>query len=129
MKAPFLVLIFFLIYINDLPDDVICNIAIYADHTTLYSKTDKASGLWQQLEVTSEIEYHLQDIVDRGCKWLNNFNAGKAQLVLFDWCNNSGAIDMRMDGSPMGPLNWIVAFTLSPLLKLPPRKLESWFIL
>ena len=27
---------FFLLYINDLPDDVICNIAIYADDTTLY---------------------------------------------------------------------------------------------
>ena len=25
----------FLLYINDLPDDVICNIAIYADDTTL----------------------------------------------------------------------------------------------
>ena len=28
----------FLLYINDLPDDIICNIAIYADDTTLYSK-------------------------------------------------------------------------------------------
>ena len=27
--------VFFLLYINDLPDDVICNIAIYADDTTL----------------------------------------------------------------------------------------------
>ena len=27
----------FLLYINDLSDDVICNIAIYADDTTLYS--------------------------------------------------------------------------------------------
>ena len=26
----------FLLYINDLPDDVICNIAIYADDTTLF---------------------------------------------------------------------------------------------
>ena len=26
----------FLLYINDLPDDVICNIGIYADGTTLY---------------------------------------------------------------------------------------------
>ena len=33
-------------YINDLPGDVICNIAIYAD-TTLYSKCDQASDLWQ----------------------------------------------------------------------------------
>ena len=29
-----------LLYINDLPDDVICNIVIYADDTTLYSKCD-----------------------------------------------------------------------------------------
>ena len=41
----------FLLYINDLPDDFICNIAIYADDTTLYSKCDQASGLWQQLEL------------------------------------------------------------------------------
>ena len=27
----------FLLYINDLPDDVICSIAIYADDTNLYS--------------------------------------------------------------------------------------------
>ena len=35
----------FLPYINDLPGDVICNIAIYADDTTLYSKCDQASDL------------------------------------------------------------------------------------
>ena len=40
-----------LLYINDLPDDVICNIAIYADDTTLYSDCDQASDLWQQLEL------------------------------------------------------------------------------
>ena len=34
---------FFLLYINDFPDDTICNIAIYADDTTLYSKCDQAS--------------------------------------------------------------------------------------
>ena len=33
----------FLLYINDLPDDIVCNIAIYADDTTLYSKCDQAS--------------------------------------------------------------------------------------
>ena len=35
----------FLLYINDLPDHVICNIAIYADDTTLCSKCDQASDL------------------------------------------------------------------------------------
>ena len=39
-----------LLYINDLPGDVICNIAIYVNDTTLYSKCDQASDLWQQLE-------------------------------------------------------------------------------
>ena len=40
---------FFLLYINDLTDDVICDIAIYGDNTTLYSKFDQASDLWQLL--------------------------------------------------------------------------------
>ena len=44
----------FLLYINELLDDVVCNIAIYADDTTLYSKCDQASDLWQQLELASE---------------------------------------------------------------------------
>ena len=39
----------FLLYTNDLPEDVIGNIAIFADDTTLYSKCDEASDLWQQL--------------------------------------------------------------------------------
>ena len=50
-----------LLCINDLPDDVICNIAIYADDTTLYSKCDLASDLWQQLELASEFESDLRD--------------------------------------------------------------------
>ena len=45
----------FLLYINDLTDDVICNIAIYANDTTRCSKCDQASGLWQQLELASEL--------------------------------------------------------------------------
>ena len=32
------------------PADVICNIALYADDTTLCSKWDQASYLWQQVE-------------------------------------------------------------------------------
>ena len=31
--------------------------------------------------------------------WLVDFNAGKTQLVSFDRSNNTGAIDMKMDGS------------------------------
>ena len=35
----------FLLYINDLRDNVIYNIAIYANDTTLYSKCDQTSDL------------------------------------------------------------------------------------
>ena len=58
----------FLLYINDLPDDVICNIAIYVYDNTLYSKWDQAFDLWQQLESTSELESDLQNTVDWGRK-------------------------------------------------------------
>ena len=78
------------------PDDVICNIAIYADDTTLYSKCDQASDLWQQLELASELESDLQDTVDWGRKWLVDFNAGKTQLVSFDQSKNTGAIEEHL---------------------------------
>ena len=45
----------FLLQINGLSDDVIWNIAIYADDTTFYSKCNQASDLWQQLELVSEL--------------------------------------------------------------------------
>ena len=54
----------FLLYINELPDNVICNITIYADDTTLYSKFDQTSDLWQQLKLASELESNLQDTED-----------------------------------------------------------------
>ena len=50
---------FFLLYINDLPGDVICDIAIYADCTTVYSECDQASDLWDQLKLASELESDL----------------------------------------------------------------------
>ena len=126
----------FLLYINDLPDDVICNIAIYADDTTLCSKYGQASDLWQQLELPSELVSDLRDTVDWDRKWLADFNARKTQLVSFDRSNNTGAIDVKMDGSVLEEktsfkmlgltflLNRIGALALPLLLKLPPRKLE-----
>ena len=65
--------------------DVICNIAICADDTTLYSKCDQASDLWQELELASELKSDLPDTVTWGSKRLVDFNAGKIQLVSFEW--------------------------------------------
>ena len=65
----------FLLYLNDLPGDVICNIVIYAGYTTLCPKCDQASDLGQQLELASELESELRDTVDWSRKWLVDFNA------------------------------------------------------
>ena len=73
-----------LLYVNDLPDHVFCNIAIYADDTIL----DWLLNL--------NLIYKTLDL---GNKWLVEFIAGKTQLVSFDWFNNNGSIDVKMDGS------------------------------
>ena len=43
----------------------------------------------------------IYETLDWSRKWLVDFNARKAQLVLFDWSNNIGAsaIDLKMGGS------------------------------
>ena len=62
-----------LLYIDKLPVDVICNIANCTDDTTLHSKCDQASDLWNKL-----------DTMGWGRKWLVDFKAGKSQSVFFD---------------------------------------------
>ena len=47
----------------------------------------------------SELESDLRDTVIWGRVWLVDFNAGKTQLVSFDRSKNTGAIDVKMDGS------------------------------
>ena len=37
--------------------------------------------------------------MDWGRKWLFDFNARKTRLVSFEWSNNTGSIDVKMDGS------------------------------
>ena len=88
----------FLLHISDLPDDVICDIAIYADDTNLYSICGQASDLWQQVELASELESDLIGTINWDRKWIVDFSAGKTELVSFDCSINTGAIDVQMDG-------------------------------
>ena len=37
--------------------------------------------------------------MDWSKKGLVDFKAGKSQLVLFDWANSNGFIEVKMDGS------------------------------
>ena len=55
------------------------------------------SDLWQHLELATELESDLQNTIDWHGMWLLDFNPGKTQLILFDWSNNFGVIDVKMD--------------------------------
>ena len=77
--------------------DVIFNIAFCVKDTTLYSKYDQASDLWQQLEFAFELESNLRDTVDWGREWLIDFNALgnkltmliNAVLLIYSFCSCS----------------------------------------
>ena len=119
---------------------VICVIAIYADNSTLYSKFDQASNLWQQLELASGFESDLRDYCGQGREvscwfqcWKNSTGlSSPITLVLLVWklmglflkknhlLRSWGWLSLR---------NWIGALTLSQLLNLPSGKLEPWFVL
>ena len=80
----------FLLYFNDLPDDVFRNIPIYTDNIPVVSKCDWASNFWQQLVLAFKLEFGLWQTLDWGRKWLLKFNARNFQFVLFycshNWC-------------------------------------------
>ena len=69
----------FLLYINDLPYNVICHIAIYADDTTLYSKCDQTSDVKISCKnVNQQVQIFNKTIINM----FSNFVPNK--LVTFD---------------------------------------------
>ena len=68
LRAPFMALHILILYINDLPEGFVCNITIHGDITTVCSKCDQGSNLWRQLQLVSELQSDLQDIVECGSK-------------------------------------------------------------
>lgn len=71
----------------------------------LLSKCNQVSDLWQQLEVTFELEPDLRDFLDKGRKRLVDVSAGKGQLVSFDHLNNCGTADVKMDSSVLDEIS------------------------
>ena len=47
-------------------------------------------------DLTSQL---IEKTLDWSRKWLVNMSARKTQLVLFDWSNKMGAVDLKTDGS------------------------------
>ena len=87
--------ILFLTHINELPDDITCNIAIYADNLLSTLKYDQGSHLCQKLGLASELESDLQD----NRIGSNLIISMLAKLNWFRLNSHTGAIDGKMDGS------------------------------
>ena len=128
-------LTFFLIYISDLPDDVICDITICADDTSLFL------SVISHLICVSNLNWLLNLHLIYKTLWtgvrsgllisvLGKLNwfclTGVITMVLFMWKWKNLLI--RCWCWPF-LLNWIGALTLSQFLKLSPRKLELQFVL
>ena len=100
LKLEFLETLFFVLflYFYSLMTFLMMLCVILLPILIIYSKCQRVYDLWQELEVTSKLESGLKGTIDWVRKRLADFNAGKTQLVLVGWCNNSGAVDGKMDG-------------------------------
>ena len=56
--------------------------------------------------------------MDCSREWLNDFNAGKTQLVSLDRSDNTGGIDVKMDGSVLEEKSSLTMLGLSFSSKL-----------
>ena len=72
--------ILFLIFINDLPDNILSQLAIYADDTTIYSCLGKTNDHFDKVELAADLEVDLRTFTEWVEKWLVSFNASKTKV-------------------------------------------------
>jgi len=73
----------FLIYINDLPDNLVTNIKLFADDTSLYIEVEDPE---QSAEIMNS---DLQTIKSWADQWLVNFSASKTKLMTCSFRNTN----------------------------------------
>ena len=72
----------FLVYINDLPDTVLSQLAMYADDSTLFAISPDSSNSSRR-DVASALGQDLERVLNWGNDWLVTFNSKKTKLVSF----------------------------------------------
>ena len=84
----------FLIYINDLTENVQCGIKLFADDTSLYIIFDKDNVN----EATEELNSDLQTVSDWANQWLVTFNPQKTKSLYISLRNNPDPPHLLFDG-------------------------------
>ena len=91
----------FLIFINDLPDNILSKVAIYADDTTVYSCLGKTNDVFDKVEMAAEIEVDLRTVVEWDDKWLVTFNSSKAKLLSINRFKDPFLPSVMMNGTEL----------------------------
>ena len=99
-KAQSLALPFF-IFINDLPDNILSKLAIYADDTTVYSCLGKTNDVFDKVEMAAELEVDLRTVVEWGDKWLVTFNSSKTKLLSINQFKDPFLPSVMMNGAEL----------------------------
>lgn len=90
----------FLIYINDLPDNISSNIRLFADDCAIYRPITDISG-------TITLQHDLLKLDEWCRKWLMVLNTNKTALVSFHRRQNSPTANYNINGSVVPPLSSI----------------------
>ena len=93
----------FLLYINDLPDDMVSKLVMYADDTTLFNSTDRPTASTQERQqLCDNLNKDLQAISEWGSRWLVSFNTSKTQSVLHSRLKAGGNhLSLQMSNSTL----------------------------
>ena len=87
----------FLLYINDLPENVLSKIVLYADDATLFdSATASRSDSNSRSGLCSRLDADLLSIERWGAKWLVNFNSSKTQDLQHSRLRREAMPDLSM---------------------------------
>jgi len=87
----------FLLYINDLPENVLRKIVLYADDATLFdSATASRSDSNSRSGLCSRLDADLLSIERWGAKWLVNFNSSKTQDLQHSRLRREAMPDLSM---------------------------------
>lgn len=93
--------ILFLLFINDLPDEMMSELAMFADDTSLYSTVSEKTCFFDRLELASSLESDLRSATDWGKQWLVTFNSSKTKLLSINRYRNPDNISISMSGNTL----------------------------
>lgn len=88
----------FLMFINDLPDNLICELVIYADDSTLYSCLDMKSGNQERIDLVNSLESDLSQVSAWAEQWHVALNSEKTKVLSVNRYKNSETTPISMSG-------------------------------